>query len=64
MRRRLWRARKRAQSTCYRLCIRLRRKSELQRGWESGDPIRVARVTAVADAIIAQIRADEHGTEQ
>lgn len=39
--------------------LRHRRKSELQRDWESGDPARVARVQALADRIVAELDAEE-----
>ncbi len=41
--------------------MRLRRKSDLQRDWESGDPARVARVEELAAKIRAEIEADEDG---
>jgi hypothetical protein len=42
---------------------RHRRKSALQRDWESGDPVRIARVEKIAAAIRAEMAA-EAGDDQ
>src|SRR6266496_5975359 len=39
--------------------MHLRRKSDLQRDWESGEPVRVARVEELAAKIRAEIEAAE-----
>ncbi len=59
VRRVIWRRWTIASNAWIRWRIRHRRKSALQRDWESGDPVRMARVREIGARIRAEIAEQE-----